>query len=271
MITLLFWNIAKNPTCFEHLGCLAQTYDVDVFILAECPNNVNLEALNASNKGVYQLELNANAKVQAITRLDAQTFIYRYTSLGREMAIWSALIPDNAQEVLIAGVHLMSKFGGTTESDQALVASEVIAELNEVEDRQQHRNTVMIGDFNMQPYDPGMTNPIGMHGLMTQQLAQRPERVHRNKVRRSFYNPMWGLFGDRTDGPPGSHYWQASALSNTHWGILDQVLLRPALTEHLRNLIILDNDGQHSLLDDRDIPTRNHLSDHLPVLTTLGI
>ncbi len=185
---------------------------MDVFILAECPDNVNLDALNASGKGLYQLEQNANAKVHAITRLDPHAFIHRYTSLGREMAIWSALIPNKGQELLIAGVHLMSKFGGTTENDQALVASEIIAELNEVEDSQQHRNTIMIGDFNMQPYDVGMTNPIGMHGLMTQQLANRPDRIHRRKLRRSFYNPMWGLFGDRTDGPPGSHYWQASAL-----------------------------------------------------------
>ncbi len=119
------------------------------------------------------------------------------------MAVWSTVMPNTTLEILIAGVHLASKFGGTTETDQALVAGEIIAELNEVEDRHKHRNTVMIGDFNMQPYDPGMTNPIGMHGLMTQKLAERPDRVHRRKLRRSFYNPMWGLFGDRTDGPAG--------------------------------------------------------------------
>lgn len=272
MISLLFWNIAKNPLCLEHLPCLAKTHDVDVFILAECPYGVNLEALNAPGSGGhYQLELNANAKVQAITRLDLATFIHRYTSLGREMAVWSTLVPNTTLEVLIAGVHLTSKFGGTTEADQTAIAGEIIGELNEVEDREQHRNTVMIGDFNMQPYDPGMVNLIGMHGLMTQGLAERPDRTYRQRLRRSFYNPMWGLFGDRTAGPPGSHYWQASVLSNTHWGILDQVLVRPGLTEYLRNVIILDSDGQHSLLDSSSIPSSKHLSDHLPVLAVLGV
>lgn len=246
-------------------------YDVDVFVLAECPDSVNLEALNAIDKGLYHVEQNANAKVKAITRLAPPVFIHRYTSFGREMAVWSAVIPSTQLEILIAGVHLMSKFGGTTESDQALVAGEVIGELNEVEDRERHRNTIMIGDFNMQPYDPGMTNLIGMHGLMTRQLASRPDRVHRNKLRRSFYNPMWGLFGDRTDGPPGSHYWQASVLSNTHWGILDQVLLRPGLTDYLKDVKILESDGQHSLLDKNEVPSAKHLSDHLPVLTILSV
>ena len=138
MITLIFWNIAKNPVCLEHLPCLAQTHKVDLFILAECPDGVNLEALNALGQGRYQRELNANAKVQAITRLDSRAFIHRYTSLGREMAVWSTVI-SNAFEILVAGVHLTSKFGGTTDADQTVIASEVIAELNQVEDRQQHR------------------------------------------------------------------------------------------------------------------------------------
>ena len=271
MITLLFWNIAKNSVCLEHLPCLAQKYEVDVVILAECPVDVNLEGLNSLGIGNYQLELNANAKVQAITRLDLETFIHRYTSLGREMAVWSTMLPNVALEMLVAGVHLTSKFGGTTEADQTAIASEVIAELNEVEDREQHRNTIMIGDFNMQPYDPGMTNLIGIHGVMTQRLAKAPDRKYRQKFRRSFYNPMWGLFGDRTAGPPGSHYWQASVLSNTHWGMLDQVLLRPVLTEHLKNVMILDSDGEHSLVDGTGVPSNKHLSDHLPVLTVLGV
>lgn len=271
LITILFWNIAKNSICLEHLPCLAQTHEVDVFILAECPGSVNLDALNALGKGDYQFELNANAKVQAITRLDLPEFTHRYTSLGREMAVWSTALPNMGLEILVAGVHLTSKFGGTTEADQTVIAGEVIGELNEVEDRQQHRNTVMIGDFNMQPYDPGMINLIGMHGLMTQRLAERPDRKYRQKLRRSFYNPMWGLFGDRTTGPPGSHYWQASVLSNTHWGILDQVLVRPGLTQHLKTVVILDSDGQHSLLDRKGIPSSEHLSDHLPVLTVLDV
>ena len=271
MITLLFWNIAKNRVCLEHLPCLARKHEVDVFILAECPDGVNLDELNALGIGNYQLELNANAKVQAITRLDLRAFIHRYTSLGREMAVWSTVIPNTAFEILVAGVHLTSKFGGTTEADQTVIASEIIAELNEAEDREQHRNTVMIGDFNMQPYDPGMINLIGMHGLMTQRLADRPDRKYRQKLRRSFYNPMWGLFGDRTTGPPGSHYWEASVLSNTHWGILDQVLLRPGLTEYLKNVVILDSDSHHSLIDGKGIPSSKHLSDHLPVLTVLGV
>jgi len=187
------------------------------------------------------------------------------------MAVWSTVVPKTTFEVLVAGVHLTSKFGGTTDADQTAIASEIIAELNEVEDREQHRNTVMIGDFNMQPYDPGMINLIGIHGLMTQQLADRPDRLYRQKLRRSFYNPMWGLFGDRTAGPPGSHYWQTSVLSSTHWAILDQVLVRPVLTGNLKNVVILETDGKHSLLDNKGAPSSKHLSDHLPVLTVLGI
>lgn len=82
---------------------------------------------------------------------------------------------------------------------------------------------------------------------------------------------MWSLFGDRTPGPPGSHYWRSSVLHNPFWGILDQVLVRPAIMERLVDLRILETDGQHSFLAADGTPDKEHMSDHLPVLFRLNI
>lgn len=53
--------------------------------------------------------------------------------------------------------------------------------------------------------------------------------------------------------------------------MLDQVLLRPGLSDYLKDVKILESDGQHSLLDKNEVPSAKHLSDHLPVLTVLSI
>lgn len=83
---------------------------------------------------------------------------------------------------------------------------------------------------------------------------------------------MWGLFGDRTPGPPGSYYWKASAvLHNTCWSIPDQVLVRPGLIDRLRDVLVLSEDGTHPLTDDRGIPHGDHLSDRLPVMFRLDL
>jgi hypothetical protein len=47
--------------------------------------------------------------------------------------------------------------------------------------------------------------------------------------------------------------------------MFDQVLLRPSLVGRLRDLQILDSDGVSLLVDEEGKPTKEHLSDHLPV------
>ena len=82
---------------------------------------------------------------------------------------------------------------------------------------------------------------------------------------------MWGLFGDQTPGPPGTHFWESSVASNQHWHMYDQILLRPSLMDRLRNIQILDRDGYQSLVDEQGIATKEHLSDHLPILFQIEV
>src|SRR5262249_7240893 len=157
--------------------------------------------------------------------------VHRFTGIAGDVAGWALRAPKvtPVAEVLVAGVHLASKFGGLNDADQAGAAQEVVDEINEAEDGGGHQNTAVVRDFNMYPYDSGMTGVKGFHGLMTRRLAEQTERTYRKQRRRCFYNPMWGLMGDRTPGPPGSYKWDSSAPHNPHWGLLDQVLVRKAL------------------------------------------
>ena len=106
---------------------------------------------------------------------------------------------------------------------------------------------------------------------MTKRLARLPDRVWRKEKYRRFDNPMWGLFGDQTPGPPGTHFWESSVASNQHWHMYDQILLRPSLMDRLRNIQILDRDGYQSLVDEQGIATKEHLSDHLPILFQIEV
>ena len=43
-------------------------------------------------------------------------------------------------------------------------------------------------------------------------------------------------------------------------------------TQEMAMLWVLNlSDGQHSLLDNNQLPSAKHLSDHLPVLTVIGV
>jgi len=190
------------------------------------------------------------------------------------MAIWSVQSSKlSPPEALLATTHLPAKAGGHTDAGQANDAGLLASELAVFEDRppNPNRNTILVGDFNMNPYDPGMTLATGIHALMTAGLARKPDRKYRKRSYRRFYNPMWGLFGDRTSGPAGTLYWSGSQPHNTFWAMFDQVLVRPALIGMLSRLEILDSDGEHSLLARGGFPDKGHLSDHLPIFFQLNI
>jgi hypothetical protein len=121
----------------------------------------------------------------------------------------------------------------------------------------------------MDPFDPGVVGALS--AVMTQEIAAGGERTVGGRQYPFFYNPMWGCFGDRTEGPPGTLFYSTSELVNRYWNVYDQVLVRPDLMGKLADVRILDTDGQEPLLTDRGRPRRSELSDHLPILCRLRV
>ena len=269
MISFLFWNIADNDKTFSFLGRLALTYRIDVFFLAECPKKVAAIAavLNQQGRGIYRIADKGTTKVRSLSRLPASDFFPHFNNRKGDLTIWNLAADDPGKvQMQVAAAHLLSKAGGVTPADQQEVAAEISREIAEYEDNEGCQDTLLVGDLNMNPWEPGMVLPSCFHAFMTKQLAGLPDSEWRKEKYRRFYNPMWGLFGDRSPGPPGTHFWKWSVTSNHHWHMVDQVLLRPSLMTRLRNIQILDRDGYESLVGPGGTATKKHLSDHLPIL-----
>jgi endonuclease/exonuclease/phosphatase family metal-dependent hydrolase len=204
--------------------------------------------------------------------LPTDDFFPHFNNQPGDLTIWKLVrAAPQRTETQVAVVHLTSKAGGAKNEDQQAVAAEFSREIAEYEDDQKCQDTILVGDLNMNPFEPGMVIVSGFHAAMTKQIAIRPARKWRRQKYRRFYNPMWGLFGDRTPGPAGTHYWKSSVPSNQHWHMFDQVLLRPSMIDRLRSIQILDHDGQERLLDGKDRATKDYLSDHLPILFDIDI
>ncbi len=269
MISFLFWNIHDNKKAFPFIGRLAVTYRIDVFFLAECPKEMDEipAILNQKGRGAYRIADRGITKVRGITRLPESDFFPHFTNRKGDMTIWSLAADDPGKvQMQVAVVHLLSKAGGATQADQQAAATEISREIAAYEDDEGCQDTLLVGDLNMNPWEPGMVLVSCFHASMTKRIADLPEREWRKEKYRRFYNPMWGLFGDRTPGPPGTHFWKSSVTSNHHWHMVDQVLLRPSLMHRLRNLQILDRDGDESLVGPTGAATKDYLSDHLPIL-----
>lgn len=170
----------------------------------------------------------------------------------------------------LTALHLVDKRSFTAES-QNEAASLVAEQLVQVEARHQVDRHVVIGDFDMNPFETGMIKANGFHGTMSSEVAERRSRTVQLREYPYFYNPTWSLFGDLNKDVAGTYYYQHAEHICYEWNVFDQVLVRPSMVDNFvkSSLEIVQNDGVTSLLTKRKTPDKATYSDHLPLFFAL--
>ena len=160
-----------------------------------------------------------------------------------------------------------------TSEGRLSVAEDLAYSIRTLEDDKEHRRTIAVGDFNMNPFEPGLIAAKGFHGLMTKRLALTVNhRLSSRAAYPCFYNPMWQFFGDGSLGPAGTYFFGSTTDPTNHfWNIYDQVLVRPDLIDNLKGLQILDSDGQEKLITQEGRPRKQTFTDHLPIYFQLDL
>jgi endonuclease/exonuclease/phosphatase family metal-dependent hydrolase len=300
MLTFVFWNLG-GPTAeppgladgkrirrvHQAVANLARHQQVDVMILAEFPGTTEdlLMELNAGNSHANITGFrNPNPRSQCERIVILTRFPVKYLPPIQEGIHHTArrLCLPKRRELLLVALHLPSKLF-RSEHSQALDMPWISSLIRGLERAYGHENTVLVGDFNMNPFEPGMIGAKGLNATMTRDIAHREERTVDAERCPFFYNPMWGHFGDASHEehppgsnehePPGTCYFPAKEAHWYYWNMFDQVLLRPGLLPCFRNrdLRIVVSDGTQSLLTERGLPNRALFSDHLPILFRLDI
>jgi hypothetical protein len=283
MAGFLFWNLygrqrtgreRRAATICSSLTRLVCRHSIDVLVFAECVIQADglAKALSAAGCGVYHLPPSRGDRLQIWTRLPAHNVIDRFNDrmLGgltaREIGF------PGADNVLLAAVHLRDRSTIAGEPGRALKATAVAAALRKVEADVGHARTILVGDFNMNPYEAGVVGTQALHAVMTRQLAVAAGRYTARKDYPCFYNPMWSCQGDGSPGPPGTYFYRnPEDPANPFWQLLDQVLIRPALLGSFNGVEILDGDGVESFVTDAGRPRVARYSDHLPLFFSLDL
>ncbi len=275
MATFLFWNL-KGKNLTPYLVTLCRENEIDVLILAESEGIKKTDFLEAVNRGQptrFVSPHNNSSYISFFVKESLQIQNVRDDNNHR-FAVREISLPTNLK-ILLVGLHLPSKLY-MSEDEQNFKAMKVIRRIEECENQIGHNNTLVIGDFNMNPFEKGLVGADSFHAVMTQQTAMEYGREVDSQHRRFFYNPMWGRMGDTSVGPPGTYYYRGGALCY-FWNTFDQVLLRPDLLDYFANdqLRVIDKIGQEtSLLIKKEGKTKGridpNISDHLPIMITLN-
>jgi hypothetical protein len=265
--TILFWNVHKTHPGNLILD-LCKERNVDTVLIAEGWREISSFGLELSElqMGGYLDFTGTSTKIQVFSRLPFSAVEPKADAKGVTIKL---VKPPTSSPFLLAAVHLPSKmyYKG---HDQLVHTRGIIDLIRDVERDIGIAETLVIGDFNMDPFEPGMTAAGAFHAVMDRSIALRKARTINGVSFPFFYNPMWSRLGDANNGPPGTFRRAGSTYLEYFWRTFDQVLLAPQLLHRVpdSSIEVIHTVGSFQLIT-QDGRWRSP-SDHLPLLVSIS-
>lgn len=265
MLRIIFWNVNKKD--LTRLVCsLATATSADIVVLNE--NSVSSESMLRGLKEAVSPDFFVPNSISEKrfhcfcrkSRLDMTEVHCGFRTSVRQLHFGD-------HRTLLVLVHGVDCRNYDAESRQEFAHS-LSTEIQFIKEQQGVNKILLLGDFNMNPYDRGMTLAAGLNAMMTKECVKQGVRRHLNNDYDFYYNPMWSLFGDLTDGPAGTAY-DTSNQGPYGWNMLDQVVIHHSIVHLFEGVNILTSAGEHLLMDGNGRPDSKKASDHFPILLTL--
>jgi hypothetical protein len=270
----LFWNTSRKNLSAV-VARIATERGSDMVILAEATDHAfdYLAALNSSGREA-QFSLAPSfvpngSRVTVFSRLPSREMAPAVTDTTCSVY---HVEPAGRRSFVLACVHLSSQLHMDYD-DRSALAGRTSRLVLEAEKAAGHSRTIVIGDFNMNPFEAGMVSSEGFHGILDRRVAKSQGRTVQGEHRLFFYNPMWRFMNDERQGSCGTHFYRKSKPVCHFWNTFDQVLLRPDLLPFFDHscLTLVESFGGKTLLDSRGQPNKVKYSDHLPIHLNLNL
>lgn len=259
-MNILFWN-TKKTTRLDIIKDLIIENDCDIAAFAEFNVEVNNLISELSERGYdyYHVPIISCDRINIFTKVNPTRVEHMAES---EYYTIKALPHPELGKIIIAFVHFISKYRAD-DNDQLEESKIFVSDLENNENSLNNSNTIVLGDFNMNPFEQGMVSARALNAFPTKSEVVKKERVLRSRKYKFFYNPMWSFFGDR-ELPFGTYYYSATKHYTLRWNIFDQVIVRPDIMDRLdlSNIKIITEVKGHNLGGSTGKPK---VSDHFPL------
>ena len=254
----LFWNTHNNNDINEVLSEIIIENDISIVLLAEYTADGE-ELLNKLTMKNIDMEkyVSCSPRIKMFGKIE---------NIQNRKDTDNAVIRIINDKDILCCVHLNSKIYSGHDEYRGILIEQIINDIQKLENELNTENTIIVGDFNSNPYDSNLINARYFHGLPVYEETKRKLRRIAGKDFLMFYNPMWNLLGDFQE-PYGTYYHSGNDAVNTYWNMYDQVIIRPSLRNRFKeeSLMIIKETKTKFLLDNKGHPDKK-ISDHLPII-----
>lgn len=274
----MFWNINGRgdefcPTLTSFIN------NIDILLLAESKiADSEIKTILGFERVPFKTEYDENEFTPKLYSRIPLSKIEHYSSAPSKRIVFYTLDTKEKGEVIIAGLHFPSKatYNGET---QLSYANNYAKWVREVEVQRKHEKTIVFGDFNMNPFEPGMIETQAFNATLSYDVAKSGTRRSHFDDFHFFYNPMWNWLGDReyhtgSSKLPGTFYYKTTTdVTQIFWNVFDKVIIRPSIIDVLDYSTIKIHEAiPRSILikhNFEDIP--DNFTDHLPLTFNLKL
>ena len=254
---LLYWN-TKGCSDFLLIKSLLNQENPDALFLSETNESLIISHLDELRKINYEHFENPGCDRIIIIKKKSSLLL-----LSKQSTYYTS-IKDSKNKVSIISVHLPSQMFQHIDGLKSHIR-DFREEIDTQFGSSLTENILIIGDFNVNPFEKPMIDFDGF--AASNSIKLRKKATHLGKEKILYYNPTWTLY--KANKFPGTKYFKrpsGSSFDILEHHFLDQAVLSYYMSQNIKseNIEVLYQTAECVFFD--HIKNSISLSDHLPLI-----
>ncbi len=149
---------------------------------------------------------------------------------------------------------------------RAINVSQVLRKIEEGIFDKSECKSIIVGDFNLQPYSQGIASVHGFNATMSIPKAKKLFRKIDGVQKLFYFNPTWKIMGDHKNAQ-GTYYNSSDQQDKSiFWYSFDELLIRPYFIDRFNwdYFGIVERTKDYEFIRN-DVIDKSNYSDHLPI------
>ena len=194
MLNILFWNLKRNAIEDYIVDCLVENnVDIAVFSEFEGIDFIQIE----KQLGSMYVRIVAVQSDEKVTLMAKKTFSVNIIQQQHRYNLY--IVNTAIKDYLLSAVHLEDRIN-FDKADRIETIKALVRDIEQAEKIFKCCNTIVIGDFNANPYDEELLSKYAFNAVLFKKIILKSDLTNPNTLKcRRFYNPILHYISEETE------------------------------------------------------------------------